>query len=55
MKRMSGWLEKDLKERIAGATKLIEPLMILIIGGIVGTIAIALLLPIFTLAQNISR
>ena len=55
MSRISSWLEEDLKGAIAGATKMIEPLMILIIGSVVGGIAIALLLPIFTMARNLSR
>ncbi len=55
MKRVGDWMEKDVKDAIASATKLIEPLMILIVGSVVGAIAVALLLPIFTMARNISQ
>jgi type II secretory pathway component PulF len=34
---------------------LIEPLMITVLGGIIGTIAIALLLPVFRISSVISR
>jgi type IV pilus assembly protein PilC len=55
MKRVSDWLENDLKESIAGTTRLIEPLMIAVIGSIVGIIAMAMLLPIFTFARTIGH
>jgi type II secretory pathway component PulF len=34
---------------------LIEPVMITILGGIIGTLAIALLLPVFRISSVISR
>lgn len=53
MRRVSVWLETDLKESINRATRLIEPLMILILGSAVGTIAAAMLLPIFSISRAI--
>ena len=47
--------EKKLEASIKGVTALIEPLMITVLGGIIGTIAIALLLPIFMISSVISR
>jgi type IV pilus assembly protein PilC len=38
---------------VEGLTKLLEPLMMVFIGGIVGTILIAMYLPIFSVAGNI--
>jgi type IV pilus assembly protein PilC len=55
LQKVSEWLETDLLERIGTATRLIEPLMILIIGSIVGGIAAAMLLPIFSFARTMSH
>lgn len=53
MQRISDWVERDLKEGITSATRLIEPLMIIVVGSIVGTIAAAMLLPIFSIARTL--
>ena len=53
--RVGEFLEEDLRVGIQAATKMIEPLMILVMGAIVGGIAIALLLPIFTISRVIAR
>jgi len=49
--KVSVFYEKKLQNSIRTATSLIEPLMILIMGGIVGTIAVALLLPVFRISS----
>ncbi len=51
LERVSDFLERDLDQSIRRVTLLIEPLMIFIMGGIVGSIVIALLLPIFTISR----
>ncbi|MDX2114824.1 MAG: type II secretion system F family protein [Planctomycetota bacterium] len=43
--------EADLDEAVKSATQLIEPAMIIFMGGTIGGIAIALLLPIFNVAN----
>ncbi|MCA9310753.1 MAG: type II secretion system F family protein, partial [Phycisphaerales bacterium] len=43
--------EEELDEAIKNGTQLIEPMMIMFMGVTVGGIAIALLLPIFTIAN----
>ena len=48
--KISDFYDKKLKVSIKTVTTLIEPLMIVIMGCIVGTIAIALLLPIFKIS-----
>lgn len=53
--KISIFYEKQLENSIDTATRLIEPIMILIIGSIVGTIAIALLLPVFKISTVISQ
>ncbi len=49
--QVSIFLEKKLQNSIRAATTLIEPLMIIIMGVIIGTIAIALLLPVFRISS----
>jgi len=49
--RVSLFYEKKLQASIKTATSLIEPVMIIIMGGVIGTIAIALLLPVFRISS----
>jgi type IV pilus assembly protein PilC len=42
---------KQLKDQIKAVTSLIEPVMIIVMGGIVGFIAMAIILPIFKMSQ----
>ena len=52
--KVSIYYEKKLENSINTATKYIEPIMILILGSIIGTIAIALLLPVFRISTVIA-
>ncbi len=47
---VSGFYHKQLKETIKTVTSMIEPIMIMVMGGIVGFIAMAIILPIFKLS-----
>jgi len=49
--KVSIFYEKKLQTSIKTATSLIEPIMIIIMGGVIGTIAIALLLPVFRISS----
>jgi type IV pilus assembly protein PilC len=49
--KVSVFYEKKLQNSIRTATSLIEPLMITLMGAIIGTIAIALLLPVFKISS----
>ena len=49
--RISTFLEQDLDQTIKRLTQMIEPIMIFIMGAVVGSIVIALLLPIFTISR----
>ncbi len=51
MEQVAGFAELELKEQIANMTRYIEPLMIIIMGFIIGGVAMALLLPIFTISR----
>ena len=49
--QISAYYAKQLKDAIKAVTGLIEPIMILIMGTIVGFIAMAIILPIFKMSQ----
>jgi type IV pilus assembly protein PilC len=54
MEQVSGYAEQELKEQIAEMTRYIEPAMIIIMGIIIGGVALALLLPIFTMSRVVA-
>jgi type IV pilus assembly protein PilC len=53
--KVSIFLAKKLQNSIRNATSLIEPVMITLMGLIIGTIAIALLMPVFKISTVISQ
>jgi type IV pilus assembly protein PilC len=53
--KISVFYEKKLESSIKSVMALIEPLMIAILGAIIGTIAIALLLPVFRISSVIAH
>lgn len=55
MDRIARFCEEDLKTAVKAVTSMIEPLMIIIMGIIVGGIAMALLLPVFKLSKVVGR
>ncbi|MHC4387245.1 MAG: type II secretion system F family protein [Planctomycetota bacterium] len=52
---MSAYYEKKLETSIKNVMAMIEPLMITILGAIIGTIAIALLLPVFRISTVVAH
>jgi len=54
MEQVATYSELELKERIAAMTRYIEPAMIVIMGVIIGGVALAMLLPIFTISKVMS-
>jgi type IV pilus assembly protein PilC len=52
LKKVSGYYDVEVEAALKTATSLIEPIMISVMGGVVGTIAMSLLLPIFTLSRG---
>jgi type IV pilus assembly protein PilC len=48
---ISVFYSKQLKEHIKAVTSMIEPIMIIVMGGVVGFIAMAIILPIFKMSQ----
>ncbi|MEN6578571.1 MAG: type II secretion system F family protein, partial [Phycisphaerales bacterium] len=53
--KVSIFYQKKLETSIRNVMTLIEPLMITILGAIIGTIAIALLLPVFRVSSVIAH
>ncbi|MHC5003487.1 MAG: type II secretion system F family protein [Planctomycetota bacterium] len=54
MEEISAYYTKVLREAIKAVTSMIEPLMIIVMGGIVGFIAMAIVLPIFKMSSIVS-
>jgi type IV pilus assembly protein PilC len=55
MEAVSGFAEQELKEQITELTRYIEPIMIMVMGAIIGGIAMALLLPVFTISRVMAQ
>ena len=55
MDRVATFCEDDLKIAIKAVTSMIEPIMIIVMGIIVGGVAMALLLPIFKMSKMMSQ
>lgn len=53
--RVAEVAENDLDEAVKTASQLMEPLMITVMGGLIGGIAVALLLPIFSISSVMSN
>ena len=51
--KLTLYYEEELENMIDGLIKLIEPLMIVVLGSIIGTIILALYLPVFNLGSII--
>ncbi|MFG0251945.1 MAG: type II secretion system F family protein, partial [Phycisphaerales bacterium JB038] len=51
---ISTFYAKQLKDNIKAVTSMIEPIMIIVMGGIVGFIAMAIILPIFKMSSVVS-
>jgi type IV pilus assembly protein PilC len=50
--KIADFYEEDVETSIQGLTKIIEPLMLVVLGGIVGGILIAMYLPVFKMAGS---
>jgi type IV pilus assembly protein PilC len=48
---ISGFYQKQLKDKIKAVTSMIEPIMIILMGSVVGFIAMAIILPIFKMSS----
>jgi type IV pilus assembly protein PilC len=55
LEQVSTFAEQELKEKIADMTRYIEPVMIAVMGLIIGGVALALLLPIFSISKVVAH
>ena len=55
MEQVASFSEQELKEQIAELTRYIEPAMIVVMGLIIGGVALALMLPIFTISRVVAH
>ena len=55
MEQIAGFSEQELKETISELTRYIEPAMIVVMGFIIGGVALALMLPIFTISRVVAH
>lgn len=55
LEQISTFSEQELKEHIAALTRYIEPAMILVMGLLIGGVALALMLPIFTISKVVAH
>lgn len=54
MDQIASYTESDLKEKIQEMTRYIEPAMIIIMGCLIGGVALALMLPVFTMGRVVA-
>lgn len=52
LNKLSDYFDRDVKAAIKSATTMIEPIMVVAMGSIIGFIALSMLLPIFTLSTS---
>jgi type IV pilus assembly protein PilC len=55
LEQIANFSEQELKEKIAELTRYIEPAMIVVMGVIIGGVALALMLPIFTISKVVAH
>ncbi len=53
LNRVSDAFDREVANAIKSATSMIEPIMVFVMGGVIGTIALAMLLPIFKLSSHV--
>ncbi|HMO25995.1 MAG TPA: type II secretion system F family protein, partial [Tepidisphaeraceae bacterium] len=51
LEQLAGFSEEELKEKVTEMTRYIEPAMIIAMGVLIGSVALALLLPVFTISK----
>jgi type IV pilus assembly protein PilC len=53
LNKIADFYEEEVDVAVSAMTSLLEPIMMVFIGGSVGTMIIAMYLPIFTMAGNV--
>jgi len=52
LSKVADWFETELEEKIKRLTSILEPLLIIFVGGIVALVALAIFTPIVTAIQE---
>jgi type IV pilus assembly protein PilC len=55
MQQIAALCEKELQHTVKTVTAMLEPIMILVLGGVVGGIVMTILLPVFRLARSVGH
>ena len=55
LERVADFLDEEIENTLSGLTSLIEPLLIVFLGVVVGGIVICMFLPIFKLPELVSQ
>jgi type IV pilus assembly protein PilC len=55
LQKVADFYEDEVDVAVDGLTSLMEPIMVVVLGGIVGGVVVAMYLPIFSLAGNIKK
>jgi type IV pilus assembly protein PilC len=55
LEKLADYYEQEADDAIANLLTMIEPVMIVFLGGVVGGIVVSMYLPIFTLIGHLSR
>ncbi|MBX6773602.1 MAG: type II secretion system F family protein, partial [Chloroflexi bacterium] len=53
--RAAAMYEEEAEERLSSLTSVLEPLLVLLMGGVIGFIALSVFLPMFSLISNVSK
>ena len=51
--RVADYYERELAKKLASFSRMVEPIMLIVMGGVVGLIVSSLILPIFKLSQAV--
>jgi type IV pilus assembly protein PilC len=51
--KVGAFYETEVEEAVKGLTSMLEPLMIVVVGGIVGSILLSMYLPMFAVFQKL--
>ena len=52
--KIADFYDEEVEQAVDGITSLIEPLIMVVLGGIIGFVLIAMYMPIFTMADNLA-
>jgi type II secretory pathway component PulF len=55
MQQIAVLCEKELQHTVKTVTTMLEPIMIMVLGGVVGGIVMTILLPVFRLARSVGH